>query len=147
HQRANYDEYMREGNDRDLSVAIAAMCDDFGQHASRQRTLSWVSSSVSSAAHVGTEEPSACHSVDAMEDYVIVDSTPDDANRKQQVRLTTINPVTANIMEQAYDSNSGKRSVQELLPDNFNQEYVSKDSCSADLSKGASIVDPGKFAI
>ncbi|KAJ2538389.1 hypothetical protein EV175_006482, partial [Coemansia sp. RSA 1933] len=109
-QRANEDVHVREVNDRELSAAIAAMCDDFGHHISRERTRSWVSSAVSSVAHSGPAEQSIDHAADELEDYVIVDSVPSgEADRKQQVRLTTINPVTGIVTDGTCNAAQGQQ--------------------------------------
>ncbi|KAJ1783442.1 hypothetical protein LPJ59_006583, partial [Coemansia sp. RSA 2399] len=131
HQAASGDDHARQVNDRDLLAAIAAMCDDFGRHTSSERTRSWVSSAVSSVARSEPIERSANNVANELEDYVLVDSTSNNAHRKQQVRLTTINPVTANITERSAESDDGKRTRQGLTRDICNQEHVSKGDCDA----------------
>ncbi|KAJ2859768.1 hypothetical protein GGI22_002890, partial [Coemansia erecta] len=143
HQAASGDVHARQVNDGDLSAAIAAMCDDFGRHTSSERTRSWVSSAVSSIARSEPTERGANHAAEELKDYVLVDSTSDNAHIKQQVRLTTINPVTANVTERSPESDDGKRDRRGLIRDICNQEHVSKGDCDAAKPvKVASSLDP-----
>ncbi|KAJ2380995.1 hypothetical protein GGI23_007677, partial [Coemansia sp. RSA 2559] len=119
------------------------MCDDFGRHTSSERTRSWVSSAVSSVARSEPTERGANHAAEELEDYVLVDSTCDNAHIKQQVRLTTINPVTANVTERSPESDDGKRGRRGLIRDICSQEHVSKGDCDAAKPvKVSSSLDP-----
>ncbi|KAJ2361996.1 hypothetical protein IW150_007111, partial [Coemansia sp. RSA 2607] len=78
-----------------ISAAIEAMCGNSSQSASRQRTASWVSSELSSQRGALTENQTARHShTNSVEGNI---PTATGESRRQHVRLTTIDPITASI--------------------------------------------------
>ncbi|KAJ2222117.1 hypothetical protein IWW45_008695 [Coemansia sp. RSA 485] len=76
-----------------ITAAIAAMCNDFDQLSSRQRTASWVSSELSSTKEALGEDRKTSTSAVASSDR----GGTVEASRRQHVRLTTIDPITASI--------------------------------------------------
>ncbi|KAJ1813392.1 hypothetical protein LPJ75_003209, partial [Coemansia sp. RSA 2598] len=88
-----------QDNDADgsarITEAIAAMCGDFGQNGSRQRTASWVSSELSSTKDAQSEDQKPLAAAGESADN---EDTAEDS-RRQHVRLTTIDPITASISD------------------------------------------------
>ncbi|KAJ2157078.1 hypothetical protein GGF46_004756 [Coemansia sp. RSA 552] len=92
-----------------LATAVHAMCGGFGQQNRRQRTLSWVSSTRSSndapllptGATPGLHGEGQLEPPDASIHAIGTRREPGVASGRQHVRLTTIDPVTGNIIEMA----------------------------------------------
>ncbi|KAJ2619342.1 hypothetical protein GGI26_005918 [Coemansia sp. RSA 1358] len=119
-QPALCEEAVRGMDDKGLSVAIASMCNDFGQQTSRQRTLSWVSSAVSSTGPSVPGDPSTGHTSEAAVENTIPEGAANGLRRslkkRQHVRLTTIDPITGKITEVIGNSNADGTRLQESLP-------------------------------
>ncbi|KAJ2656360.1 hypothetical protein IWW48_005082 [Coemansia sp. RSA 1200] len=118
YQTSNENEHAREAADGELSTKIAAMCDDFGQQKSNERERSSVSSAVLPDVHSGSGECDSDHAMNTEdESQTVLPSTFDNENsmalnRKQKVRLTTINPTTANIAGPLFDSSNSSSSTK-----------------------------------
>ncbi|KAJ2673772.1 hypothetical protein GGH99_006024, partial [Coemansia sp. RSA 1285] len=112
YQTSNENEHAREAADGELSTKIAAMCDDFGQQKLNERESLSVSSAVLSDVHPGSGECNSDHAENTEDESKTALPAEFDngssmaLNRKQKVRLTTINPITANITGPLFDSSS-----------------------------------------
>ncbi|KAJ2513105.1 hypothetical protein H4217_006522 [Coemansia sp. RSA 1939] len=88
------------------------MCDDFGQQKLNERESLSVSSAVLSDVHPGSGECDSDHAENTEDESKTALPAEFDnesgmaLNRKQKVRLTTINPITANITGPLFDSSS-----------------------------------------
>ncbi|KAJ2613026.1 serine/threonine protein kinase, CMGC, dual-specificity [Coemansia sp. RSA 1365] len=88
-----------------LTTAVEIMCEGFGQQCQRQRTLSWVSSALSSAEASTAEGPQE----NATESGRIISERKLAVSGRQHVRLTTIDPVTGSIIEAMGASSHGQQ--------------------------------------
>ncbi|KAJ1736993.1 hypothetical protein LPJ72_000882 [Coemansia sp. Benny D160-2] len=94
------------------------MCDDFGQQKLNEGESLSVSSAVLSDVHPGSGECDSDHAENTDdESKTALPAELDNGssmalNRKQKVRLTTINPITANITGPLFDSSSSSSSTK-----------------------------------
>ncbi|PIA16511.1 hypothetical protein COEREDRAFT_81178 [Coemansia reversa NRRL 1564] len=95
-----------------LTTAVESMREGFGQQCQRQRTLSWVSSALSSAEVSTAEGPQE----NATEGSRIISERKLAASGRQHVRLTTIDPVTGSIIEAMGASGQGQQASLNEAP-------------------------------
>ncbi|KAJ2084267.1 serine/threonine protein kinase, CMGC, dual-specificity [Coemansia sp. RSA 988] len=84
-----------DGGIEDLTTAVETMCEGFDRQCQRQRTLSWVSSALSSA----EASTAGGQQENSTESNSIITNRQMAASGRQHVRLTTIDPVTGSIIE------------------------------------------------
>ncbi|KAJ2799228.1 hypothetical protein H4R20_004521 [Coemansia guatemalensis] len=96
------------GGIEELATAVETMCEGFDRQCQRQRTLSWVSSALSSTGASTAGAPQD----NPTESGLINRERQMAASGRQHVRLTTIDPVTGSIIEAIGASGQGQQTPQ-----------------------------------